>query len=289
MRFSIIFAAVAAVVLWGGSPVAAKIAVADLPPLAVAVLRTVAGGVIALPLAIAFGIPFPKDRQQRVLLLLSGFCGFIAFPLLFTIGVALTSANHASMILAALPITTGAIALIWDRLKPELIWWVGCAVAMAGEMILISSTGGVATQASVKGDVIVLASNVFASLGYVTGARLQRDGYPSTGTTFWGVGIWAVLLLPTLPFVMREIAFVDTTANAWIALVYLAIAVTIVGYICWYWALGKGGIAKMGLTQFLQPVSGVVLAAILLSEGINTIFMLASLLVFAGIWIAMKA
>ena len=40
-------------------------------------------------------------------------CGFIAFPVLFSIGVRLTSANHASMILAALPIFTGGIAMAW--------------------------------------------------------------------------------------------------------------------------------------------------------------------------------
>ena len=71
-------------------------------------------------------------RRQRGLLLLSGFCGFIAFPLLFTFGVSLTTANHATMILAILPVTTGAIAHTWDRQKPAAAWWLGCAVAFAG-------------------------------------------------------------------------------------------------------------------------------------------------------------
>ena len=48
----------------------------------------------------------------------------------------------------------------------------------------------------------MLISTVFASLGYVAGARLQRDGYSAHGTTFWGVGLFALLLLPLAPFAL---------------------------------------------------------------------------------------
>ncbi len=115
----VIVAALVAVVLWGVSPVAAKIAVNELPTLTVAVLRTVIGGLAALPIVILFRAPWPKNTDQQLLLILSGFCGFVGFLVLFTIGVKWTSANHASMILACLPIFTGAIAMIWDRTLPH--------------------------------------------------------------------------------------------------------------------------------------------------------------------------
>ena len=182
MTLFVVLVAVVAVVIWGASPVAAKLAVADLPVLAVAVLRTVLGGLAALPVALLMRVPLPASRDQRVLLVLSGFCGFVGFPVLFTIGVGMTSANHASMILASLPIFTGAIAMTWDGKRPKGIWWIGCAIALAGELLLISARDlGAGSSATLTGDLIVLASNGFASLGYVAGARLQRDGYPSTG------------------------------------------------------------------------------------------------------------
>ena len=56
----------------------------------------------------------------------------------------------------------------------------------------------------------------------------------------------------------------------------------------WYWALGRGGIARVGLIQFLQPVSGVILAALLLGERISLSFLLASVLVLFGVWLALK-
>jgi drug/metabolite transporter (DMT)-like permease len=64
--------------------------------------------------------------------------------------------------------------------------------------------------------------------------------------------------------------------------------VTIIGYIFWYWALGSGGIAKVGLLQFLQPVSGVVLAWLLLGELLSAGFVGASAIIMAGVWLAIS-
>lgn len=290
MPLSVAASALGAVILWGASPVAAKIAVASLPPLAVVLFRTIVGGIAAVPLVMAMRIPLPPPGKQRYLLALSGFCGFVAFPVLFTIGVDLTSANHASLILACLPIFTGAIAKAWDATFPRLRWWAGCAIALTGEVLLVlTNTADDQTASALSGDLLVLASNVFASVGYVAGGRLQRQGYPATGTTFWGVIIFAIVLLPFVPFASSGVDVENVPAAAWISALYLAVFVTIVGYILWYWALGKGGIARIGSFQFMQPVSGVVLAALLLGEQLTASFFGASALVLLGVWYALKA
>jgi drug/metabolite transporter (DMT)-like permease len=289
MSPSVILAALAAVVLWGASPVAAKVAVADLSPLSVAVLRTFLGGALAVPVALTMKVRWPTQRRLQLILLLSGFCGFIGFPLLFTFGVHLTSANHASMILAALPIFTGAIAMGWDRRRPTRIWILGSLIALAGEVVLIGGHASAGSgSASVAGDALVLLSNCFASLGYVAGGRLQQAGYPSTGTTFWGAAAMALILAPVMAFLWARGDLAVASVPAWSAIAYLAVVVTILGYVLWYWALGKGGIARVGLIQFLQPVSGVVLAAVLLGERISLSFLLASTLVLGGVWLAIK-
>ena len=290
MNPAIVAAAAVAVVLWGASPVASKIAVLSLSPLAVVFFRTIVGGLAALPLVLLMRIPLPASRRQKSLLFLSGFCGFIGFPILFTVGVALTSANHASMILACLPIFTGAIAMAWDRRWPRSLWWLGGIIALAGELILISSyQSGGPHGATILGDGIVILSNLFASLGYVAGGRLQREGYPSSGTTFWGVVLYAAVLLPFTPFVVSGIDIQSVPVEAWLSALYLAIGVTIIGYILWYWALGKGGIEKIGMFQFFQPVSGVVLAWLLLGEQLSVVFFVSSALILFGVWLALRA
>lgn len=286
----VVVVALVAVIIWGASPVATKMAVAEFPPLAVAVLRTIIGGAFALVLALILRLKLPETNYKRGLLLLSASCGFIAFPAFFSIGVHFTSANHASIILASLPIFTAAIAATWDRRWPHAIWWVGVAVALGGEYLLVSSkdvTGG--QGASFTGDIIVLTGNFFASLGYVAGGKLQQAGYASSGTTFWGAGLAAIILLPVFPFVIGDTSVQAVSMQSWIGVFYLAIGVTIVGYAMWYWALGKGGISRIGLMQFLQPVSGVILAWFLLGESFGVGFIVASALVLAGTWIAFSS
>jgi drug/metabolite transporter (DMT)-like permease len=289
MNWAVLVAALTAVIIFGGSAVATKIAVSAISAIDVAIMRTVIGGLIAMPLAIVLRIKLPVLAHQRWLLLLSGCCGFIAFPLLFTFGVSLTSANHATMILAILPVLTGAIAMFWDRLKPKAIWWLGCATAFGGELLLLYDPDASPGSASLGGDLLVWISTLFASLGYVAGARLQRTGYSAKGTTFWGVGLFALLLLPLAPFVIDGTTLHSAGSYAWSGLLYQAIGVTIIAYILWYWALGTGGIARVGLFQFLQPVSGVIFAWLILEENLSLIFALASSIIMLGVVLAFRA
>ena len=98
----------------------------------------------------------------------------------------------------------------------------------------------------------------------------------------------ALLLAPVVPVLWTQGAFAVASVSAWSAVAYLAVVVTILGYVLWYWALGRGGIARVGLIQFLQPLSGIVLAAVLLHEAVSLSFLLASALVLLGVWLAMK-
>ena len=289
MSPTVILAALLAVVVWGGSPVGTKLAVASLPPLAVAALRTVLGGALALPLALLLRIPPPGQPRQRMLLALSAFGGFVGFPALFTIGMQHTSGIHGAMILAFLPVVTGAINHTRTRTWPRGRWWLGCALAVAGEFLLIASRHpGRGEEASLGGDGLALVSTLFASGGYVAGALLTQTGYPSQGATYWGVGGAAVLVAPLLPFVLAGQHLADVPAAAIWGLVYLAAGVSVTGYVLWYWALARGGIARVGLFQFVQPLFGVLLAWALLAEPIAPPVLAAAALILAGVWIAAR-
>jgi drug/metabolite transporter (DMT)-like permease len=289
MNALVFAAALAGVIIFGGSAIATKVAVSAINALDVSIMRTIIGGAVALPMAFLLRIPLPPSKPQKYLLLASGFCGFIAFPLLFTLGVSLTTANHATMILAILPVLTGAIAQFWDRHTSKPAWWLGCAIAFSGEILLLYDPAAADGRASIAGDLLVWSSTLFASLGYVCGARLQRSGYSARGTTFWGVGLFALLLLPLLPLLVDLDALADAGLYAWSGLLYQAIGVTIVAYILWYWALGTGGIARVGLFQFLQPISGVAIAWLVLAENISLIFLLASSIIMVGVVLAFRA
>jgi len=60
--------------------------------------------------------------------------------------------------------------------------------------------------------------------------------------------------------------------------------VSIAAYVTWYWALAAGGIARVGLAQFAQPIVTLGLAVIMLREAMT--LPLAAACILAGISLA---
>ena len=275
--------------IWGATPVATRLAVADLPPIQVGLLRTVFAGVLALPIALALRQPLPKDRRGLLLLVISGVSGFIVFPLLYSFGQRDTSAMHGGMILAALPIFTGSYAALVERRRPTARWIAGCVIALLGECALIAlRAGSGGAQPTLGGDLLVLLSALLVAAGYVAGARLAQTGYSSLATTLWGVALAAMVSAVIMGATVAGGGWPSAGWQSWSAVIYLASVTTIVGYIGWYWALAKGGIARISTIQFSQPVSGLILAALLLGERMTLSLLAASVVILAGVWIAQR-
>ena len=187
--------AVLVMVVWGATPVLTRIALEDMEPLVVATLRTILAGLLAVPLLLRAREPFPRAAPSRRLLAVSAAAGFVVFPVVYTIGQERTSGLHGVMILAALPIFTGLYAAAVARRVPGRGWLLGCAIALAGEVVLIGARGGGTGDATLTGDLLVLAAALVVSAGYVAGALLPPRGVSSSAATFWGVVLGAIVLV----------------------------------------------------------------------------------------------
>jgi drug/metabolite transporter (DMT)-like permease len=276
-------------VAWGSTPVFTRLAVEDIEPLLVAVLRTALAGLVAAPLVAGLRLGLPVSPRGRRLLLVSAVTGFVAFPILFTLGQERTSATHGALILAALPVFTGAYAALVHRRMPSRHWLAGCGIALAGEAALVlARSGGGDAEPTFAGDLLILAAALVVSLGYVAGALLGVEGYRSLATTFWGVVVGAALVAPLGAGLLAADGWPDAGAAAWASVAFLAIVTSILGYVGWYWALARGGIARIATVQFVQPFSGVALAALVLGERITVPLGLAGVAVLAGIALAQR-
>jgi drug/metabolite transporter (DMT)-like permease len=276
-------------VVWGATPVATRIATDDLEPLVIAVLRTVLAGVVAVPLVAATQRRPPAAARTRLLLAVSAAAGFVVFPVVYTVGQERTSAMHGVGILAALPVFTGLYAALVARRRPGRWWIAGCALALLGEaVIVVIRTSGDGGDATLVGDLLVLAAALVVSAGYVAGAMLVPRGFSSAATTYWGVTLGAIVLAPVgLGLVIAD-GVPHAGAAAWSAVLFLAVLTSIVGYVGWYWALAHGGIARIAPLQFLQPLSGLILAALVLDERLTLPLAVGAAAVIAGVTIARR-
>lgn len=283
---AVVSAALLAVVLWGGSPIATKLAMTELDPFAVGALRTLIGAVPAAVILAVGRLPFPQSASGRRLLAVSSLSGFVVFPLLFSLALERTSGAHGGLALALLPITTGLIAAGVERRLPSRRWWFGAGVAVAGTLFLVDRRFGLTSPgASLEGDLLVLLSCFAASAGYVAGGRAAREvGAPAV--TFWGLVLGAVVLVPLTPLLVAPGTLIGLGAGAWGALVYLGVLTSIVGYLAWYWALAQGDMTRVALFQFLQPGASLVFAAVVLGELVTWPLVLAGAIIVAGVALA---
>lgn len=289
-RVAVIAAAGAALLIWGGTPIVTKIAVARVDPVMVGILRTLIPAAVAAPflLALRARLTLPRGRGQAVALAGSSLGGFVLFPLLLSIGLRHTTASHAALILAVTPVFTGLFAALAERRPPAATWWLGAAVALAGEVFLMGFRFGYDdTGATVGGDLLITASAAAAAMGYVAGARLsERIG--TWSTTFLGIAAAGLVLAPVLAWRGGAVAWADIRPQDWLAILYLAALSTVLAYICWYWALARGGIARVAASQFALPVIILGLAALVLGETITPPLVLAAAVILSGIYIVQR-
>jgi drug/metabolite transporter (DMT)-like permease len=212
----------------------------------------------------------------------------VIFPVVFTVGQERTSAMHGVGILAALPVFTGVYGMIVARRRPGLWWLAGCALALAGEAVIVAVRADGGGTATLLGDLLVLASALVVSGGYVAGALLVPRGFSSAATTYWGVMLGALALTPLALGLLAVEGLPRAGTASWAAVLFLAIVTSIAGYVGWYWALARGGIARIAPLQFLQPLSGLALAALLLGERLTWPLAVGAAAVILGVAIARR-
>ena len=275
-----------AVLLWAGTPAATKLAVGQLDPLAVGVLRTLIAALLALPLVLLQRPALPRLRGGRISLLLASLSGFALFPLLFSLGVSRTSAGHAALLIAVAPLFTGLIAASLLGRLPVRRWWLGTLVALVGIVVLIDDRFGLSlTEGGLAGDLLVIAACFAAAVGYVAGARAARE------ISAWSVTLWnalgaAALLAPLALALLPWPALWALGWSGWAALIYLAIPASMLAYAMWYWALAQDDIGRTGTIQFAQPLLGMLIAVALLGETLTWPLLAAAALIVAGVALA---
>ncbi len=280
-------AAVLALVMWSGTAIANKVAVAYMSGLTTGVLRSMLAAAIALIVAFALRLPRPTTGKERLCLIVSGFASFAVWPALLGIGIAQTTASHAAIIMAMIPVFTVLIASVADRRLPQPGWWLGVAAAIAATAILVTGQDAQHTSsmavATVTGDLIILAGCIICAIGYVAGGKLSGS-IGSVATTFWGLASALFLLVPVFAFIATGTSWSAVPAEGWMAIGWLTLLSSLVGYGLWFYALGTGGIAKIGSLQLAMPVLTIAAAALILGEVISTKIVVITAVILAGTW-----
>ena len=108
-------ALVAANVLWAGTYAIGKIALAEVPPIELNVIRFLLSAILLIPVLFHYRKQIPRDRRMLFILLQLTLLGFVLNKALEYIGLALSTASDVALLIATESIFTGLLSWIFLR------------------------------------------------------------------------------------------------------------------------------------------------------------------------------
>ena len=284
-----ILAAILAILLWSGTAVANKVAVGYQDGLSVGFIRSIAAGCIALPAAFFLRANFPKTRNGQALLFVSGILSFAAWPVLLSFGLARTSASHAAMIMAVIPLLTVLISAVIMKRPPAVRWWIGSSIAFVATAILISTRSGddnfTSQSSGWSGDLLIVLGCLACAGGYVSGGKVTAK-IGAIGTTIWGLVIASFCLAPFSFWVVDWSTFEHLPLVWWASMGWMVLLSSLLGYALWFFALAKSGATKIATLQFAMPVTALAASVMLLGDPFSVAMAMLSALIVGGTFFA---
>ncbi len=274
-----------AAMLLGTAGTAQALAPQGAPPLAVAALRMLLGG-IALMAYFVFGpnrsCPLPKYRLPIGLTLLASIC-MAAYQVLFFAGVAKTGVVVGTIVAIGIsPVLAGAINWLFRKERPEMPWLGATLLAIAGCSLLVFS-GQVQSGAQLHIDPLGLllalgAGAVYAIFSLVNKELLARQPVEKVMTAIFSMG--AMFLAPLL--VMQNLTWLAQPGGIPVIL-YLGLLATALAYALFGWGIQRVPNASATSLSLAEPLTAGVLGMTLLGESLTLPAWIGIVLIFGGL------
>ncbi|HEY9499595.1 MAG TPA: DMT family transporter [Terrimesophilobacter sp.] len=255
----VLIAGLVVVVVWASSYPAIRVAAPELGVLGLTFVRLAVATVALLLIAPILKVRMPA-RRDLPFILGCGFCGMAGYQVLLNWGELQVPAGTASIIVAAAPLVSVAIAA---GVFGERLTWLkiaGSGVAIAGVAMVTLARSGLSLSTAVW--IIVAAMVVQGVYHPLTKPLLTR--YTGLEVATYGMVAGAVMVLPALPFVWSEL--LTASAPAWWSAVYLGLFPSALGFVLWGFAVARLPMTASTSLLYLLPPVAVFIAWVWLGE-----------------------
>ena len=275
-------------IIWGGSFIAARVALRELSPITLATIRFILAAALFVPLLVVS----PRYRAPwRSIPKLTAF-GLLAVTFYFIFqynGVARTSASLSAIVITLSPLVVVLMSAMF--LHERLSRWqaVGIILATAGAVLLVTRGSGEVGGNEYWLGVLFLVLNVLAwGLYNVLGKRALESQHPMTLTAYMTI-LGALCLLPFAAADGGLAALGTASSGAWLAIGYLVVLSSVIAYVAYNYALRILPASQAGVFQFLNPVAASLLAHLLLDEPLTLVTAAGGLMAIAGVYLANRS
>jgi len=273
---------VAVYVIWSSTYLAMRIAVAELPPLLMASMRFVAAGLVLLLIALRRGATWPTAREWlRVTpigaLLFLGGNGSVAIAELSV------SSGGAAVVCALMPLWVGVLGMVTGA-RPTRREWISLVIGFIGVVVLM---GGPTLAGKPEHIALLMFSPICWALGSILARRLPGTAakhsfmLPAMQMLTGGVVLFVAAT------VRGERIPTDASAGSWLAVGYLWLFGSLVGFTAYSWLLRHARPVVATSYAYVNPSLAVVIGAVLSGEQLGITTVIANALIVGAIWLAL--
>jgi drug/metabolite transporter (DMT)-like permease len=286
-------AIIATTVLWSSSLIFAKIIFAELGPIVFVALRYT----LACPFLLIVTLQHKKKqtivdvKNNWKILLIAGLSGPFISQILQYIGLELTAASDALLLLNLTPIFAVILAapVLNEKITSEKV--VGLVLATIGAILIVVNTAPESTTPDLWrfiGNLIVIVSTFFFAINGIAG-KISIKSVDAISTTFYST-LFAVPFIWISAILLDDVTvLLAMSMQALLVVLWVAIMNTVVAFILYYESMKHIEASLVQIMLYLIAVWGVLMSILVLHESITYLQIFGGAITVIGVIIAQMA
>ena len=273
-----------AMIFWGTSFIATKVALEELTPLMIIFFRLI----FSISLLIVFALYTKRDFSIKLkshlwILLLALIASFHLW--IQVTGLKYTTAVNTGWIIGTAPVFMAVLGSIFFKEKLTVLKISGILVAFSGLLLLISK-GDISKLSFIshKGDFLILASAFTWSVYSMVNKKITINYSPVMTILFLFI-MMAIIIGPFTINSQYFDAISKMSIKVWGSVLFLGIFCSGISYVLWAKSLSEMEATKTGAFLYFEPFVTIIAAWLLLNENITVIIIISGLIIMLGVYL----
>lgn len=268
-------------ITFGSLPPFSKLALKYFPPMSVVFFRVISTAILFSTIFFAFKKEIIKEKKHYAWFALFGLFGVAGNQLFYLMGVSITTAVNAGILVTTIPIFTLIVALLLRKEELNFIKVLGVIVAFSGVAFLIDF-GRFQLNENLLGDLFIMANSCCYAVYLVISKKMLRIYSSFTVITY--VFIFSSFLVA--PFTIPSLANINFSSiplNGYLALLMVLVSGTFIPYLTVTFALQNTQSTSVAIYSYLQPIIATLLSIMIVGEPLTLKLVIAAAIIIFGV------
>jgi probable blue pigment (indigoidine) exporter len=275
------------VVLWSMIEVITKLIHSALPPMTIAYLRFVFGGIFLLPLVIFYWKKVNwkvVTRRDWVVLVLLSFLGISCTFSLYHIALYWIDASSTATLIAMVPLIAAPVSYLLLGERMGLVAVIGLLIGAAGVlMIYFSEESGANSLVAVCILIVaVFCFSVYAVMMKPLNKKMDARVTTSLSLLMGGIMMIPIVILDGAPL------FRTIPTISWVHLFFLSFVAVGLAYLLYFMGLERVQVSTGNSLMYLKPMLATLFAWVILGDEPSLIRIIAIVVVSTSVFMVVR-